>query len=127
MSQMGMTQANIITTGGRAVQRYAPGIWRTVTGRISSITLASGQKFSARRAAQLIKRVGFQAAAAALGVGIAELAELLLQDAQTASRRRRKGITYAQLRNAKRVSCTISRMARDLGVKPAPARRGSCR
>ena len=125
MSQMnGYTQANIIGTGGRMVQRYAPGIWRTVTGRIGGVTLPSGQRYTTKRAAQLIRSVGLQAAAAALGIGIVEVAEVLLQSQKP---RRRRGISYAQLRNAKRVACTVSRMARDLGVKPATRSRGTCR
>ena len=123
MSQMSMAGGSVISYAGRGAA-LVPGIIRTVTGRISSIVLPSGQKYSAKKAAQLIRQVGLQAAAAALGIGIVEVAELLLTTQRT---RRRRGITYAQLRNAKRVSCTISRMARDLGVKPAPARRGSCR
>ena len=124
MSQMnGYTQAGMVSTG-RQVIRYAPGILRTATGRISSIVLPSGQKYSAKRAASLIKSVGLQAAAAALGIGIIEVAELLLSQSRP---RRRRGISYAQLRNAKRVACTVSRMARDLGVKPATRSRGTCR
>jgi len=124
MSQMnGYTQAGMISTG-RQIVRSAPGILRTATGRISSIVLPSGQKYSAKRAASLIRSVGLQAAAAALGIGIIEVAELLLSQTKT---RRRRGISYAQLRNAKRVACTVSRMARDLGVKPATRSRGTCR
>jgi len=120
VSQMGMTGGNVIRYAGSAV----PGIIRTVTGRISSIVLPSGQKYSAKRAASLIRSVGLQAAAAALGIGIVEVAELLLSQQRP---RRRRGISYAQLRNAKRVACTVSRMARDLGVKPATRSRGTCR
>lgn len=125
-TQNGYTQAGMIS-GGRAIVRYAPGILRTVTGRISSIVLPSGQKYSAKRAASLIKSVGLQAAAAALGVGVVEVAEILLSQTGPGARRRRRGISYAQLRNAKRVACTISRMARDLNVKPATRSRGTCR
>lgn len=124
-------QAGMIGGGGALVRAGAavvPGLIRTATGRISSIVLPSGQKFSRKRAAQLIKRVGFQTAAAALGVGIIELAEILLADAETTARRRRgRGITAAQVRNARRTACAVSRLARDLQVKPAPARRRTCR
>lgn len=123
MSQMGMTGGNVISYAGRGFA-MVPGIVRTVTGRISSIVLPSGQKYSAKKAASLIRSVGLQAAAAALGIGIVEVAELLLSQQRT---RRRRGISYAQLRNAKRVACTVSRMARDLNVKPATRSRGTCR
>jgi hypothetical protein len=124
----GTQQMSMIPSAGMSaigqVARLAPGIIRTATGRISSIVLPTGTKFSARKAASLIRRVGLEAAAAALGVGVVQVAEILLTTQHT---RRRRGISYAQLRNAKRVSCTIARMARDLNVKPATRRRTSCR
>jgi len=108
------------------------GIARTATGRISSIVLASGQRFSRKSAAALIRKVGLEAAAVALGIGVVEAAEILLADSQAQARRRRgRGITAAQLRNAKRVNCTVKRMAADLGcgVRATPTRRRktSCR
>jgi hypothetical protein len=122
VQQAGMGGA-LVRAGGRALS-LSPGILRTTTGRISSVVLPSGQKFSAKKAASLIRRVGLEAAAAALGIGLVQVAEVLLTTQPT---RRRRGISYAQLRNAKRVACTVSRMARDLQVKPAPTRRRSCR
>jgi hypothetical protein len=102
------------------------GLIRTTTGRISRIVLPSGQGFSRKQAASLIRRVGFEAAAVALGIGIVEAAEILLTDSK--SRSRGRGITAAQVRNARRTTCAVARLARDLGVKPAPARRRtSCR
>lgn len=98
------------------------GLLRTATGRISSIVLPSGQKFSRRKAAALIKKFGLEAGAVALGIGVVEAAEILLADAQAP--RRRRGISAAQLSNAKRVNCAIRRMHKDLGLaRTAPARR----
>jgi len=97
------------------------GLIRTTTGRVSGIVLASGQRFSRKEAAALIRRVGFEAAAIALGIGVIEAAEILLADSK--SRRRGRGITAAQVRNARRTTCMVSRLARDLGVKAAPVRR----
>lgn len=104
-----------------AIARGAGGLLRTSTGRISRIVLPSGQTFTRRSAANLIRRVGFEAAAVALGIGIVEAAELLLTDSQT--RRRRRGITGAQLATTKRTICTLKRMAADVGIKSAPVRR----
>jgi len=103
------------------------GLIRTKTGRISRIMLPSGQVFSRKNAASLIRRVGFEAAAIALGITIVEAAELLLADSQT--RRRGKGITAAQLRNAKSTTCRVRTAARVLGIKStaAPRRKPSCR
>lgn len=127
-----------VTTGGMypiatsmsAISRVAQlgrGLYRTVTGRVAGVVLPSGAKYSKKRAAALIRKVGFEVAATALGISLYEAAELLLADAQTASRRRRRGITYAQVRNARRTACMVSRLARDLNVKPAPRSRGTCR
>jgi len=103
------------------------GLIRTTTGRISRIMLPSGQVFSRKNAASLIRRVGFEAAAVALGITVFEAAELLLADSQT--RRRGKGITAAQLRNAKSTTCRVRNAARVLGIKSttAPRRKPSCR
>jgi len=102
------------------------GLMRTSTGRISRIMLPSGQSFSRKNAASLIRRVGFEAAAVALGITIVEAAELLLADSQT--RRRGKGITAAQLRNAKSTTCRVRTAARVLGIKSTAApRRRTCR
>ena len=123
---------SLLTTamsGAGALTRLASGgrgLIRTTTGRISSILLPSGVKYSRRKAASLLKRVGLEVGAAALGITLVEAAELLLADAQAP--RRRRGITAANLRNAKRVNCAIRRMHADLGLaKTAPRRRTSCR
>lgn len=97
------------------------GLIRTTTGKISKIMLPSGQVFSRKNAASLIRRVGFEAAAVALGITVVEAAELLLADSQT--RRRGRGITAAQVRNARRTTRMVCNLARDLGVKAAPVRR----
>jgi len=97
------------------------GLIRTTTGRISKIMLPSGQVFSRKNAASLIRRVGFEAAAVALGITAIEAAELLLADSQT--RRRGRGITAAQVRNARSTTRRVACLARDLGIRAAPARR----
>lgn len=112
---------SIARMGGR-------GLLRTSTGRISRIMLPSGQTFSRKNAASLIRRVGFEAAALALGITAIEAAELLLTDSQT--RRRGKGITAAQLRNAKSTTCRVRSAARVLGIKSTAAprrRKPTCR
>lgn len=131
------TMSLVATTGSAAgfpVVRSAltglAGVLRTATGRISSVVLPSGQKFSRRRAAALIRKFGMEAAAVALGIGVVEAAEILLADSQASGRRSRRGISGAQLANAKRVNRKIMCMARDLEstCKRAPARRKpSCR
>lgn len=117
---LGATGGAIIRRAGQALG----GVIRTQTGRISSIVLPSGQRFTRKNAAALIRRFGPDIAAAALGITLVQAAEILLTQQKT---RRRRGITAAQVRNARRTACMVSRLARDLGVKPAPARRSTCR
>lgn len=108
-------------SGLPAVVRGGAGLARTATGRIGRIFLPSGASVSKRDAASLIRRVGFDAAAVALGITVVEAAELFLQE--SSRRRRGRGITAAQVRNARRTTCMVARLARDLGVKAAPVRR----
>lgn len=127
MSLVGSTGMSALPTVGRvvggALARSAPGVYRTVTGRLSSVVLASGRRFSRKQIGTFIRTVGDIATAAAiLGISLQDAADVV-----TSKTRRRRGISAAQLASAKRVACTISRMARDLNVKPATRRRTSCR
>jgi len=111
----------IIRTGGSLLAgRAVAGVVRTSTGRLSSIVLASGKRFSRRDAAALLRRFGdIAAGAAAMGISQQDAAEIIL----TSGKRRAKGITAANIRNCRRTTTMISRMARDLCIKPAPVRR----
>lgn len=104
---------------GRAV--VGGGLVRTVSGRASSVILASGQRFSRAKAVALLRRVGLDVGAAALGITLVEAAELLLTSSRAG--RRRRGITGAQLATTKRTICTLKRMVSDLGISRAPVRR----
>lgn len=99
----------------------AGGAIRTQTGRIGRIILPSGARVSKRDAANLIRRLGFEAAAVALGITALEAAEIFLQE--SSRKRRGRGITAAQVRNARRTTCMVRNLARDLGVRAAPVRR----
>lgn len=119
-----------IARAGGAVGRMlggGGGLVRTSTGRISSIILPSGQRFSRKRAAAVVRRFGFDVAATVLGIGVIEAAELLLTDAQTAARRRRRGVTFNQVQNAKRTVCMINKLQKDLNCKPTVRRARTCR
>jgi len=116
-------------TGGMSslptIARGVGGLIRTTTGRVSKIILPSGATFSRAKAAALIRRVGFEAAAVALGITLIEAAEILLTQSQAG--RRKRGITGSQLATTKRTICSLRRMMRDLNITKAPARRSSCR
>lgn len=111
-----------------AVGRFVGGVlagnvFRTATGRISGVMLG-GRRISRKDIAALLRRVGDIATGAAIvGISVQDAADIVI----SSSKRRRRGITAAQVRNARRTACMVSRLARDLGVKPAPVRRRTCR
>ena len=119
-----------VTTGGQLATRFvggamrrAPGVYRTTTGKLSSVVLNSGKSMSVRDIASFIRFVGDIALAASiLGISMQDAA-----DAVTRKRRRRRGISAANLATAKRVICQVNRMAKDLNCKPTTRRRTSCR
>lgn len=116
--------------GGRlTTTAMGGGLVRTVTGRISSIVLPSGARYSRKRAASLIRRVGFEVAATALGLGVYEAAEILLADSQSGARRRARGISGADIRTTCRTLGKVKRLSAQLGTSRAraPARRRTCK
>lgn len=94
--------------------RAAAGLVRTAAGKIRGVVLASGRFVSSRKAALLAKRVGIDAAAAALGVSAVELAEMVLAEQERAGRRRSRGVSAADLRRTRRTIGTIERMHRQI-------------
>lgn len=128
----GGPRMSLITSAGmsgvpaiaRAGTQLIGNIFRTSTGKISGF-LVGGRRISRKSAVKLAKEVGIGTAAATLGIGAVELAQAILDESTT--RRRRRGITARDLANARRVACKVSRMARDLNVKPAARRTGVCR
>lgn len=112
---------------GGAVARLGTiaGIVRGASGKILRVVLPTGRVVSRKNAVKLAKQVGIATAATVLGISAVDVAQMVLDESST--RRRRRGITARDLQNARRVACTVSRMARDLNVKPAVRRRTSCR
>lgn len=94
----------------------------TSTGRISKILLPTGTEITAKKARNFLLRFGLDAALL-LGLDALTAAELVVQK----PRRRRRGITYRDIHTARRTACMVSKMARDLNVKPAARTRSTCR
>lgn len=96
---------------------------RAVSARIAAYV---GRRVSPQQAMALVRRVGPEAAAAALGISTVELAQWLMQSGSLRARRRR-GITGRQIANAR---STIRRMTGFMArVQEAcsPAMRGRSR
>lgn len=89
--------------------------------------LAGRARFTAavkRKIIRLVKAIGIQAAATAVGLSVLDVAEVVANP----PRRRRRGITGAQLANAKRVNRAVLCMANQLKTScGAPTRRAPAR
>ena len=123
--QMGI--AGIAPGIGRAVApiaaqagRIIVGLIRTATGRVRGVRLPSGQFVTRRKMLKLARDVGIAAAAAALGITVAEMAEAVA----TAPVRRRRGISAADVRRTRSTLRKICVLTRDL--KEVTGRKRPC-
>lgn len=109
---LGGMAAGAAALGATAV-RYGAGLVRSAAGLIRGV-MVGGRFISRKRAVFLAKRVGLDAAAAALGVGAIELAQMVLQEEGGAGRRRGRGVTAAQMRTTRRTMNVIERMHKQI-------------
>ena len=84
--------------GGARVFRGAVGLIRSSTGKISGVRLGSGAFVSRKKVVSMARRVGIEATAVAIGITVADMAEMVV----TAPVRRRRGISAADIRRTKR-------------------------
>lgn len=91
--------AAALTAGGGALA-IAAGVVRAASGRIRGVMTAAGKFISSKRALELAKKVGLEAAAVALGIGAADMASMVLDQGTKAKRSR--GISAADLRRTGR-------------------------
>jgi len=99
----------------------------TTTGLIKNV-IVNGRRISRRRAASFIKKAGLDIGAQGLGLTQLQAAQLLMVDMSRP--RRRRGLSYRQIANARRVYRTVQSMSKSLSctTRRAPARRKtSCR
>lgn len=88
------------------------GILRTAAGRIRGVVLSSGKFISSKKGVALAKRVGIDAAAAALGITAVEMAQMYL-DAGTGTRRSR-GVSAANIRTTRRTIRAVTGLHRQI-------------
>ena len=119
--------AQVVGPGGAPVPatiqaQGSAGLEFTSTGLIRNV-IVNGRRISRRNAAAFIRKAGMEVGARGLGLSLQEAAMVVLQQSQRP--RRRRGITGAQITQAKRVIRTINSMSRALGctTRRAPARR----
>jgi hypothetical protein len=104
-----------VLAGGSALEFTATGLIRNV--------IVNGRRISRRNAAAFIRKAGMEVGARGLGLTLQQAAQVVLQ--QSTRPRRRRGISGAQITQAKRVISTIASMSKSLGctTRRAPARR----
>lgn len=105
-SGAGMVGAGTALGGGGALEYTKTGLVRSV--------IVGGKRISRRSAASFIRKHGFQVAASAFGLTMAGLAKIILDESQRP--RRRKGLTYKQISQAKNTIARAKSMTRALGL-----------
>ena len=95
-------------TGAVAVGGAAGNLVLSSTGRILSVITASGARIGRKRAVAIAKFLGLNAGAAALGIGIVELAQMTVDE--TGRPRRRRGITARDFATTRRTMTKIKSM-----------------
>jgi len=115
-------------TALQAAQRnmpWFPGPVFSATGRINGVNVGS-RHVSNKTAMGIIKQIGIEAGAFALGIEIAEAIQIW--DQEKGKRRRRKGITASNLATTKRVINQVKKIHRELGLSRSTTRRkATCR
>lgn len=99
--------------GAGTAMRAAAGLVRSAAGKIRGVMLSSGRFISSKKGAALAKRVGIDAAAAALGVSAVEMAQMVL-DSSASGRGRGRGITAASMRTTRRTIRQVSSLSRQI-------------
>lgn len=101
--------------GGVSIPAATSGAFEfTTTGLIKNV-IVNGRRISRRRAAAFIKKAGVDVGARGLGLTTVQAAQLLMADMTRP--RRRRGLSYRQIANARRVYRTVQNMAKSLECK----------
>ena len=111
-----------VTSGTGGTMGAGGALEYTRTGLIRNV-IVNGRRVSRRRAASFIKRAGFDIGAQGLGLTMQQAAMVVLHDSSRP--RRRRGLSYKQIANARRVYRTVQSMSKSLSctTRRAPARR----
>ena len=88
-------------------------VFSKATGKILSVILPTGQKINKKGMVKMAKEVGLTAAATALGLSVAQLAQVVVDE--STKTRRGKGVTAAQLRVTRSTTRRVVGMCKSLG------------
>ena len=105
--------------GGLGTIAMGATLWQVLRaggGRFSTWISANGVRARMADLWPAVRKYGPQAVAAALGIGIAELGQLMMHAPTSSPRRRGRGISAANIRTAKRVIRFNQRLSRQLGT-----------
>ncbi len=118
----------MIGRGAAAISRMIGNLVFSASGRIRGVMSRAGQFISAKRLYSGAKVLGLEAAAAAAGITLAELAQVVFQES-TRRRRRHRGISAADMKRTRSTTRKIIRMHADLAhlCSQAGMHRGAAR
>lgn len=122
-----------VTRGGestaQAVQaaRAMGGAGAIVVGNVlKGVVDQAGRWWTNSKIASLVRRVGPEAAAIALGVAVTQIYQAVTENHAKGQRRRRKGLSYRDITTTRRTLTRLDRLA-CLARKPMTTRKKSCR
>jgi len=120
------TAAAAAASIGRSGLSRIGNILYSAKGKILAV-LVGGTRITPAKAKALAARVGMDAAAAALGISIVELAQMIMSDSESARRRTNRGISGANLRTTRRTMQKLHTINKYIAGACPPARRAPAR
>ncbi len=111
-----------VASPGRSAIAGMYGAGRAAGRAFGSIMIAGGRSVTVKRAWEVAKKYGPEVAAAAVGMGVADLMAVFASSGviTSSSRRRRRGISARDIRCTKRVVHFVNKMAHDIGCVRRP-------
>lgn len=120
--------AGRVTTAEAVRQARAMGGAGAVTpnGIMKGVIDQAGRWWNNSKIASLVRRVGPEAAALALGLAVTQVYQAVAENHAKGSRRRRKGLSYRDITTTRRTLTRLDRLA-CLARKPMTTRKKTCR
>jgi hypothetical protein len=95
-------------------------------GIMKGVIDTAGRWWTNSKIASLVRRVGPEAAALALGLAVTQVYQAVAENHAKGSRRRRKGLSYRDINTTRRTLSRLDRLA-CLARKPMTTRKKTCR
>ncbi|MEI7494596.1 MAG: hypothetical protein WCJ92_08405 [Alphaproteobacteria bacterium] len=120
-----MNYGGTVSDAVRAAKSSGGGLV-AINGVLRGVVALGGKWLPNKKVAALAKRIGLEAAGIALGVGLANVAQMVATDSARTTRGRRRGITWRELSTTRRTMRRLNSMS--CYIKAAPQRKArTCR